>query len=157
MHWKSRYWQTDILLTIHGQFFIKQKCTKNKNSDKKHVKPTEHQFLLSMISHSDIHRCIYFHFFFSLEFSTCFNASYYSLYSISIFLYKMYSFFSTAKKLGEQCFYHQTCEYNDPKSLCVQIRHNAVCDCAEGFHSVSYSRPTKRIFCTEGKTWSYFI
>ncbi|XP_055624757.1 uncharacterized protein LOC129767661 isoform X2 [Toxorhynchites rutilus septentrionalis] len=53
------------------------------------------------------------------------------------------------KKLGEQCFYEQTCLYNDANSLCVQIKHNAICQCAPGFHSVSYSRPTKRVFCTQ--------
>uniref|UniRef100_A0A336ME96 CSON000100 protein n=1 Tax=Culicoides sonorensis TaxID=179676 RepID=A0A336ME96_CULSO len=53
------------------------------------------------------------------------------------------------KKLGEQCLHHQICAYNDPNSLCVQIKHNAVCDCAQGYHSVSYMKPTKRIFCTQ--------
>ncbi|XP_055536063.1 uncharacterized protein LOC129724848 isoform X3 [Wyeomyia smithii] len=53
------------------------------------------------------------------------------------------------KKLGEQCFYDQTCIYNDEHALCVQISHNAICQCAPGFHSVSYSKPTKRVFCTQ--------
>uniref|UniRef100_A0A182QA25 EB domain-containing protein n=1 Tax=Anopheles farauti TaxID=69004 RepID=A0A182QA25_9DIPT len=53
------------------------------------------------------------------------------------------------KKLGEQCFYDQTCTYNDEHALCVQIVHNAICQCAPGFHSVSYSKPTKRVFCTQ--------
>ncbi|XP_040157522.1 uncharacterized protein LOC120897011 isoform X2 [Anopheles arabiensis] len=53
------------------------------------------------------------------------------------------------KKLGEQCFYHQTCIYNDEHAMCVQIVHNAICQCAPGFHSVSYSKPTKRVFCTQ--------
>ncbi|XP_035911298.1 uncharacterized protein LOC118511857 isoform X2 [Anopheles stephensi] len=53
------------------------------------------------------------------------------------------------KKLGEQCFYDQTCIYNDEHALCVQIVHNAICQCAPGFHSVSYSKPTKRVFCTQ--------
>lgn len=59
-----------------------------------------------------------------------------------------------AKKLGEQCFYEQTCMYNDANSLCVQVRHNALCQCKGGFHSVSYLKPTKRVFCTEGKECS---
>ncbi|XP_055324847.1 uncharacterized protein LOC129579157 isoform X2 [Sitodiplosis mosellana] len=53
------------------------------------------------------------------------------------------------KKLGEQCFYDQTCMHNDINSLCIQIRHNALCQCVHGFHSVSYLKPTKRVFCTE--------
>ncbi|XP_058462025.1 uncharacterized protein LOC131437009 isoform X2 [Malaya genurostris] len=53
------------------------------------------------------------------------------------------------KKLGDQCFYDQTCIYNDEHALCVQISHNAICQCAPGFHSVSYSKPTKRVFCTQ--------
>uniref|UniRef100_A0A1A9UFU9 EB domain-containing protein n=1 Tax=Glossina austeni TaxID=7395 RepID=A0A1A9UFU9_GLOAU len=53
------------------------------------------------------------------------------------------------KKLGEQCFYDETCQYNDENSLCVQVRHNALCQCASGFHSVSYTKPTRRVFCTQ--------
>ncbi|XP_039445605.1 uncharacterized protein LOC120425234 isoform X3 [Culex pipiens pallens] len=53
------------------------------------------------------------------------------------------------KKLGDQCFHDQTCIYNDEHALCVQIRHNAICQCGPGFHSVSYSKPTKRVFCTQ--------
>ncbi|KRK01840.1 uncharacterized protein LOC6534057 isoform X3 [Drosophila yakuba] len=52
------------------------------------------------------------------------------------------------KKLGDQCFYDETCIYNDENSLCVQVRHNAMCQCASGFHSVSYVKPTRRVFCT---------
>ncbi|XP_062550509.1 uncharacterized protein LOC134215306 isoform X3 [Armigeres subalbatus] len=53
------------------------------------------------------------------------------------------------KKLGQQCFYDQTCIYNDEHALCVQISHNAICQCAPGFHSVSYVKPTRRVFCTQ--------
>ncbi|XP_017479225.1 PREDICTED: uncharacterized protein LOC108368821 [Rhagoletis zephyria] len=53
------------------------------------------------------------------------------------------------KKLGEQCFYDETCMYNDENSLCVQVRHNAMCQCAHGFHSVSHTKPTRRVFCTK--------
>uniref|UniRef100_A0A182IIY6 EB domain-containing protein n=1 Tax=Anopheles atroparvus TaxID=41427 RepID=A0A182IIY6_ANOAO len=57
------------------------------------------------------------------------------------------------KKLGEQCFYDETCIFNDEHALCQQIVHNAICQCAPGFHSVSYSKPKKRVFCTQvGKT-----
>ncbi|KAH8405033.1 hypothetical protein KR222_005092, partial [Zaprionus bogoriensis] len=52
------------------------------------------------------------------------------------------------KKLGDQCFYDETCIYSDENSLCVQVRHNAICQCASGYHSVSYTKPTRRIFCT---------
>ncbi|XP_043066761.1 uncharacterized protein [Drosophila bipectinata] len=52
------------------------------------------------------------------------------------------------KKLGDQCFYDETCIYNDENSLCVQVRHNAMCQCVSGFHSVSYVKPTRRVFCT---------
>ncbi|XP_054084696.1 uncharacterized protein LOC105210303 isoform X2 [Zeugodacus cucurbitae] len=53
------------------------------------------------------------------------------------------------KKLGEQCFYDETCMYSDENSLCVQVRHNAMCQCADGFHSVSHTKPTRRVFCTK--------
>ncbi|KAJ2952157.1 hypothetical protein O0L34_g4437 [Tuta absoluta] len=53
------------------------------------------------------------------------------------------------KKLGEQCFYRQTCEAFDPHASCVQVNHNAYCQCNPGYHSTSHSRPTTRIFCTE--------
>ncbi|XP_058054956.1 uncharacterized protein LOC131206425 [Anopheles bellator] len=53
------------------------------------------------------------------------------------------------KKLGDQCFYDQTCFYNDENSYCKQIVHNAICQCIPGFHSVSYSKPTRRVFCTQ--------
>lgn len=56
-----------------------------------------------------------------------------------------------AKKLGEQCFYHEACAHSDPNSLCVQVKHNALCQCADGYHSVTYAKPTKRIFCTQGR------
>ncbi|XP_039965912.1 uncharacterized protein LOC120778220 [Bactrocera tryoni] len=53
------------------------------------------------------------------------------------------------KKLGEQCFYDETCMFSDENSLCVQVRHNAMCQCANGFHSVSHTKPTRRVFCTK--------
>ncbi|XP_072939763.1 uncharacterized protein [Epargyreus clarus] len=53
------------------------------------------------------------------------------------------------KKLGEQCFYRQTCRAFDPHASCVQINHNAYCQCEPGYHSTSHSRPTNRVFCTE--------
>lgn len=55
-----------------------------------------------------------------------------------------------AKKLGEQCFYDQTCVFNEPNSLCVQVHHNAMCECVDGFHSVVHYKPSKREFCTPG-------
>lgn len=66
-------------------------------------------------------------------------------------LYFDLCFVCLAKKLGDQCFYDETCIYNDENSLCVQVRHNAMCQCANGFHSVSYTKPTRRVFCTPGE------
>ncbi|KAJ6642495.1 hypothetical protein Bhyg_07446 [Pseudolycoriella hygida] len=60
------------------------------------------------------------------------------------------------KKLGEQCWWHQTCTFNDANSLCVQVKHNALCQCSPGYHSVTYTKPSKRVFCTQGdKYFSY--
>lgn len=67
----------------------------------------------------------------------------------------------SAKSLGEQCFYRQACKYMDAHASCIQINHNAICQCESGFHSVSYSKPVRKVFCTEGmqeyvtgvKTW----
>ncbi|XP_023289286.1 uncharacterized protein LOC105701122, partial [Orussus abietinus] len=53
------------------------------------------------------------------------------------------------RKLGEQCFYRATCSFVDRHSTCTQVRHNAVCDCEEGYHRVALSRPSKKIFCAE--------
>ncbi|XP_045446870.1 uncharacterized protein LOC123655076 [Melitaea cinxia] len=53
------------------------------------------------------------------------------------------------KKLGEQCFYQQTCRAFDLHASCVQVNHNAFCQCDPGYHTTSHSRPTQRIFCTE--------
>ncbi|CAH2243662.1 jg26137 [Pararge aegeria aegeria] len=53
------------------------------------------------------------------------------------------------KKLGEQCFYEETCNAFDPHASCVQVNHNAYCQCNSGYHTTSHSRPTQRIFCTE--------
>ncbi|CAH2105232.1 unnamed protein product [Euphydryas editha] len=53
------------------------------------------------------------------------------------------------KKLGEQCFYQQTCRAFDLHASCVQVNHNAFCQCDSGYHKTSHSRPTHRIFCTE--------
>ncbi|XP_052740487.1 uncharacterized protein LOC112052644 [Bicyclus anynana] len=53
------------------------------------------------------------------------------------------------KKLGEQCFYQETCHAFDPHASCVQVNHNAYCQCDAGYHTTSHSRPTQRIFCTE--------
>lgn len=56
-----------------------------------------------------------------------------------------------AKRLGEQCFYDLACLHNDENSVCMQINHNAICDCREGWHSVTHLKPTRRTFCTQGK------
>ncbi|XP_013164431.1 PREDICTED: uncharacterized protein LOC106115547 [Papilio xuthus] len=53
------------------------------------------------------------------------------------------------KKLGEQCFYRQTCRAFDPHASCVQVNHNAYCQCEPGYHSTTHTRPVPRLFCTE--------
>lgn len=69
----------------------------------------------------------------------------------SIFHYqKAVSFLSLAKKLGDQCFYDQTCLFSDENAICMQIDHNAICQCREGFHLVSHTKPMRRTFCTQG-------
>ncbi|KAL1453385.1 hypothetical protein WDU94_007525 [Cyamophila willieti] len=51
--------------------------------------------------------------------------------------------------LNEQCFYTSSCQYSDPYSECVQIRHNAQCKCRAGFHSVTAHKPVRREFCSK--------
>ncbi|XP_030752121.1 uncharacterized protein LOC115879428 isoform X3 [Sitophilus oryzae] len=53
------------------------------------------------------------------------------------------------KKLGEQCYYHEACEYTDQHASCIQVHHNAICQCQSGYHSVSIQKPSKKIFCAE--------
>ncbi|XP_008199888.1 uncharacterized protein LOC657763 isoform X8 [Tribolium castaneum] len=53
------------------------------------------------------------------------------------------------KRLGEQCYYRETCQYTDVHSACVQVHHNAICQCQDGYHSVSIQKPSKRVFCAE--------
>jgi len=55
-----------------------------------------------------------------------------------------------AVRLGEQCFHDRTCSSNEPHSACIQIRHNAVCQCKPGYHVVVLHKPRDRIFCSEG-------
>ncbi|KAF7995569.1 hypothetical protein HCN44_006676 [Aphidius gifuensis] len=53
------------------------------------------------------------------------------------------------KRLGEQCFYRATCTFTDQHATCMQILHNAVCDCDEGYHKVAITRSNKKSFCVE--------
>ncbi|XP_076295562.1 uncharacterized protein LOC143216421 isoform X4 [Lasioglossum baleicum] len=53
------------------------------------------------------------------------------------------------KRLGEQCFYRATCTFSDQHSTCTQVQHHAVCDCENGYHRVTLSRPNKKVFCAE--------
>ncbi|KAF5275944.1 hypothetical protein FQA39_LY00740 [Lamprigera yunnana] len=53
------------------------------------------------------------------------------------------------KRLGEQCYYREACRYSDQHASCVQIHHNAVCQCKSGYHLVSIQKPSKRVFCAE--------
>lgn len=60
-----------------------------------------------------------------------------------------------AKRLDEQCFYDEVCQFNDENAVCKQIDHNAVCQCRFGYHQVSHSKPTRRVFCVQG-AWMKF-
>lgn len=71
--------------------------------------------------------------------------------NIRIELIRIFHLF-TAKKLGEQCFYRQSCAYSDQYSSCIQVHHNAICQCKTGYHSVSLHRPKERVFCAEGNS-----
>lgn len=73
-------------------------------------------------------------------------------------VFSLYFNFKTAQRLGEQCFYDVSCSYNDENSACLQINHNAICECKEGFHMVTHLKPTRRTFCTQGEShkWEYF-
>lgn len=59
-----------------------------------------------------------------------------------------------AQKLDDQCFYDLACSYSDENSVCTQINHNAICQCKEGYHAVTHSKPTRRTFCTQSDLWS---
>lgn len=67
-------------------------------------------------------------------------------------VFSLYFNFKTAQRLGEQCFYDVSCSYNDENSACLQINHNAICECKEGFHMVTHLKPTRRTFCTQGES-----
>ncbi|KAJ8978213.1 hypothetical protein NQ317_002033 [Molorchus minor] len=56
---------------------------------------------------------------------------------------------SKPKRLGDQCYYKEACEYTDQHASCVQVHHNAVCQCKNGYHSVSIQKPSKKVFCAE--------
>ncbi|KAJ8950470.1 hypothetical protein NQ314_007857 [Rhamnusium bicolor] len=56
---------------------------------------------------------------------------------------------SKPKRLGDQCYYKETCQYTDQHSSCIQVHHNAICQCQNGYHSVSIQKPSKRVFCAE--------
>ncbi|XP_045469413.1 uncharacterized protein LOC123677041 isoform X4 [Harmonia axyridis] len=56
---------------------------------------------------------------------------------------------SKPRGLGEICYYKEACRYSDQHSSCIQIHHNAICQCETGFHSVALQKPSKRIFCAE--------
>ncbi|CAH1155105.1 unnamed protein product [Phaedon cochleariae] len=56
---------------------------------------------------------------------------------------------SKPKRLGDQCYYMEACQYTDQHSSCIQIHHNAICQCQNGYHSVSIQKPSKRVFCAE--------
>jgi EB module len=86
---------------------------------------------------------LYFFFLFCVTIMISFNFSCAPHHTIIIIII-------IAKKLGEHCFYDLTCLHNDENSACVQINHNAICECREGYHVVTHSKPSRRIFCTKG-------
>ncbi|CAH1991087.1 unnamed protein product [Acanthoscelides obtectus] len=43
----------------------------------------------------------------------------------------------------------ETCKYTDQHASCIQVHHHAVCQCENGYHSVSIDRPSKKVFCAE--------
>ncbi|XP_018329189.1 uncharacterized protein LOC108739678 isoform X2 [Agrilus planipennis] len=51
------------------------------------------------------------------------------------------------KRLGEQCYYRESCLYSDSHSSCIQVHHNAICQCDSGYHLVSLQKPSNRTFC----------
>ncbi|XP_072395201.1 uncharacterized protein [Diabrotica undecimpunctata] len=57
---------------------------------------------------------------------------------------------SKPKQLGDQCYYKETCQFTDQHASCIQVHHNAVCQCENGYHTVSLQKPSKRVFCAEG-------
>jgi hypothetical protein len=81
--------------------------------------------VLQHSAHSPTHLCIY----------------YLDLWFLHLF---------TAVRLGDQCFYRQTCAFTDQHAICIQINHNAICQCKPGYHTVALQRPTKKVFCSEG-------
>ncbi|KAL3276690.1 hypothetical protein HHI36_012060 [Cryptolaemus montrouzieri] len=56
---------------------------------------------------------------------------------------------SKPKGLGEICYYKEACRFADQHSSCIQIHHNAICQCENGYHSVAIQKPSKRIFCAK--------
>ncbi|CAH1982281.1 unnamed protein product [Acanthoscelides obtectus] len=56
---------------------------------------------------------------------------------------------TTPTRLGDQCYYMETCKYTDQHASCIQVHHHAVCQCENGYHSVSIDRPSKKVFCAE--------
>ncbi|CAG9863775.1 unnamed protein product [Phyllotreta striolata] len=56
---------------------------------------------------------------------------------------------SKPKRLGDQCYYKETCQYTDQHASCIQVHHNAICQCENGYHSVSLPKSSRRTFCAE--------
>ncbi|XP_044757127.1 uncharacterized protein LOC123315487 isoform X2 [Coccinella septempunctata] len=56
---------------------------------------------------------------------------------------------SKPRGLGEICYYKEACRFSDQHSSCIQVHHNAICQCEKGYHSVARQKNSKRIFCAE--------
>ncbi|CAG2053857.1 unnamed protein product [Timema podura] len=48
--------------------------------------------------------------------------------------------FQQPVRLGDQCFYHETCLFTDQHARCRQINHNAICQCEPGYHTVALQK-----------------
>lgn len=56
---------------------------------------------------------------------------------------------TNAANLGEQCFYSESCSYYDPYATCIQIKHNAFCQCISGYHIVASHKSSRKDFCSQ--------
>lgn len=47
--------------------------------------------------------------------------------------------------------YSDSCMFTDQFSTCVQINHNAYCQCIDGYHIVPEQKTSRKAFCSKGK------
>jgi hypothetical protein len=75
----------------------------------------------------------------------------------SALMYDLFIYLFTAVRLGDQCFYRQTCSFTDQHATCIQVNHNAICQCKPGYHTVALQRPTKKVFCSAGTDFVHLL